>query len=146
MLADGKEILREQTQVTALPFDWWEGLEGNAERIASFVRPRVSECAQILSEAGKRLKKWKADSEFYGYTGANKNDVHQIAAAVFGAVRQYSLEKSGPTDLSVPVCASKEGILKERKATSLQLALLAAACFEAAHRSEERRVGKECRL
>ncbi len=133
VLADGKEILREQTQVTALPFDWWEGLEGNAERIASFVRPRVSECAQILSEAGKLLKKWKADSEFYGYTGANKNDVHQIAAAVFGAVRQYSLEKSGPTDLSVPVCASKEGILKERKATSLQLALLAAACFEAAH-------------
>ena len=100
--AEGMEVCRAQTSITALPFDWWEGLEGNAERVAAFVRPRLAECAQILNSAGTRLKKWKADADFYGYTGADKNAVRNVAAAIYGAVKGCSFEKSQGTDLSSP--------------------------------------------
>ena len=49
---DGKEVCRENVEITALPFDWWEGLEGNAERLSAFVRPRLADCAAVLAEAG----------------------------------------------------------------------------------------------
>ena len=48
---DGREVCRAQSEIVALPYDWWEGLEGNAERLAAFVRPRLSDCAAVLSDA-----------------------------------------------------------------------------------------------
>ena len=119
---------------TALPYDWWEGLGGNAERLAAFVRPRIADCSAILADAGKRLKKWKADAEFYGYANTDKNAVRQIAAAVFAAIKGKSVEKSGETNCASPVCAVPEGsILKSHSASAIQIAVFAAACLEAAH-------------
>ncbi len=141
---DGAEVCCEKIALTALPFDFWEGTEGNAERLAAFVRPRLSDCARILSDAGQCLKKWKIDTEFYGYTGADKNTVRMIAAAIFASVKKYALEKSGETDLSSPVSAALSGsILKDRAASSLQLALFTAACFEAARLHPVLAVGKK---
>ena len=37
-----KELVRTSMNVTVLPYDWWEGLSGNAERLAGFVRPNGS--------------------------------------------------------------------------------------------------------
>lgn len=129
---DGKELCSKSETVTALPYDNWEGLEGNAERLAAFVRPRLSDCAHILENAGKRLKKWSSDIEFYGYTGADKNAVRQISASVFAAIKNLMIEKSEESDLSSPVCAvAAESILKSKKATELQLAIFVAACLEA---------------
>ena len=119
--------------VSALPFDWWEGLDGNAERVAAFVRPRLSECSRVLEDAGKRLKKQNADNEFYGYSGTDKNTVRQIAAAVYAAIKGLAIEKSGETDLSRPLCAARDGLLKERVSTSFRLAVFAAACLESAN-------------
>ncbi|MCI9009914.1 MAG: DUF4011 domain-containing protein [Clostridia bacterium] len=141
---EGEEVMRKKANITALPFDWWEGLEGNAERLASFVRPRVADCSPILSDTGSRLKKWKADAEFYGYTGTDKNAVRQIAAAVFAAIKSRNIEKAGETDLSSPVAAAKEtSILKSKSASALQLALFAAACLEAVHLHPVIAVGKK---
>ncbi len=141
---EGKEVCREEVEITALPFDWWEGLEGNAERLAAFVRPRISDCAAVLAEAGKRLRRWKANAEFYGYAGTDKNDVRQIAAAIYAAIKSFSVEKSGVCDLSAPLSAAHEGsVLKDHAATELELAVFAAACLEAAHLNPVLAVGRE---
>lgn len=126
------ELVRRRTEIVVLPFDWWEGLDGNPERVALFVRPRLAEVAGVLADAGKRLKKWKSDAEFYGYTGADKNAVRQIAAAIFAAIKACSFEKSEETDLSVPLPAAKEGLMKERASSTFRLAVFACACLEAA--------------
>ena len=142
---EGRQVCSASAQVTALPFDWWEGLTGNAERLAAFVRPRLADCAAVLAEAGKRLKKWNKSAEFYGYTGTDKNTVRQIAAAVYASIKAYALEKEGETDLSQPASAARANSpLKENRATSLQLAVFAAACLEAAHLNPVIAVGKNC--
>ncbi len=130
---EGKEVASASTEVTVLPFDCWEGLSGNAERVAAFVRPRLSDCSVVLADAGKRLKKWKADAEFYGYTGTDKNTVRQILAAVYASVKACGI--SGEiSDLTNPCRASHDGsIVKDRRASSFQAALLVASCLEAAH-------------
>ena len=140
--AEGTPLCRETVKVTALPYDWWEGLEGNPERVAAFVRPRLAECSHVLSDAGNRLKKWKADSEFYGYSGADKNAVRQIAAAVYAAIKSLSVEKTCETDLTAPLEAARAGLLKERSSSAFRLALFAAACLEAAHLSPVLALGK----
>lgn len=66
---DKTEVASGEKQITALPYDYWEGLSGNAERVAAFVRPRLSDCARILENAGKRLKKWDESADLYGYAG-----------------------------------------------------------------------------
>ena len=140
---DGKPVARVQTEITALPFDWWEGLDGNAERLAAFVRPRLADCAAVLSDAGKRLKKWNKSAEFYGYTGAGKNDVRQIAAAIYAAIKALAVDKAGESDFTAPLCVAKQGsLLKDRSATAAELAVFTAACFEAARLNPVIAVGK----
>ncbi len=129
----GKEVAHGSAEITVLPFDFWEGLSGNAERIACFVRPRASDCAVVLAEAGKLLKKWKADAEFFGYTGTDKNTVRRILAAIFQSVKSFGIGNE-PCDLSAPLPAVREGsVLKDRRATAFELGILVASCLEAAH-------------
>ena len=128
-----KELVRTSMNVTVLPYDWWEGLSGNAERLAGFVRPKLSDCARVLQEAGERLKKWKESPEFYGYAGADKNAVRRAAAAVFAALRGEDIEKDGETNLNEPLSAVREGsLLRGKKANALELAVFAASALEAA--------------
>ncbi len=131
---DGKEVANATAEITVLPFDWWEGLSGNAERIAAFVRPRTRDCSLILEEAGKRLKKWNESAEYYGYAGADKNAVRAIIAAVFASVKAVGIEPEEEDDLIAPSAAVRENsILKDKKATPFQLAVFVCACLEAAH-------------
>ena len=128
-----KELSSTSVSVTVLPYDWWEGLSGNAERLAGFVRPKIADCTRVLSEAGERLKKWKESPEFYGYAGADKNAVRRAVAAVFAALRGEDIERDGEADLSSPLSAVREGsILRNKKANILELAVFAAASLEAA--------------
>ena len=126
------EVCRDKTKVTVLPYDWWGGLSGNAEFLASFVRPKLADCARVLSDAGQRLKKWKVDADFYGYAGTDKNAVRLIAAAIYASVKQLAVEKTCETDLTAPVSVVAESVAKTRKASTVQLAVFTAACLEAA--------------
>ena len=128
---EGKEICRDTRAVTVLPFDWWEGLSGNPERLAAFVRPRLSDCARVLGEAGKRLRKWTSGMDVYGYTGADKNAVRMTAAAIFAAVKELGIERE-ECSLSAPVRAFSPDLTRMRRGNVLEIALLAAACLEAA--------------
>ena len=46
-----------KANVEALPIDYWNGLSGNAEMLASFVRPKLADCQKILAEAGLQLRR-----------------------------------------------------------------------------------------
>ena len=49
----GKDVICSlATDVQALPIDFWSGLNGNAEMLSAFVRPKLADCQKILAEAG----------------------------------------------------------------------------------------------
>ncbi len=130
---EGAELCRVRAETTVLPYDWWAGTPYNAERLASFVRPKLSDCSFVLADAGQRLKKWKTDAEFFGYTGTDKNTVRKIVAAIFASVKSLNISRFETGAYSLPLPTTVEGsIRKEQKASTLQLALFTAACLEAA--------------
>lgn len=142
-LWEGKELCRAQTEITVLPYDWWEGISGNAERLSAFVRPRLNDCARVLEDAGKRLKKWNTYAEFYGYAGADKSAVHNVVAAVYASMKHFGFEKTAETDLSAPLSAAASGsLIISRRANALELAVFTASCFEAAGLHPVLAVGK----
>ena len=63
---DKQTIASETLTVTALPFDYWQGASGNAELLASFVRPKLADCARLQTEIGAQLKKWGVTGEWRG--------------------------------------------------------------------------------
>ena len=127
---DKKDILQQSWSVTALPFDFWQGTEGNAELLASFVRPKLGDCARVQKEIAEQLKKWDSPCELGGYVGNDKNTIRKIAAAAYAVLRRYSLTKK-EQDISQPVEAGAGvKLLTEKKASPLELALFVCGCLE----------------
>ena len=132
-LTCGKELVCAlEANVTALPIDCWSGLSGNAEMLASFVRPKIADCQKILAEAGLQLKTWGYSTEFAGYSGTDKNGVRGAAAAVFTAIHRLNSERAEDGDLTaVTQIKDASEVVKNKTATPLELALFAASCLEA---------------
>ncbi len=127
---DKKVITKKEWTVTTLPFDYWEGLEGDAELLASFVRPKLGDCSRIQAEIVDQLKKWGAPSELGGYVGNDKNTVRKIIAALFAALRKASIQEK-ECDISRPVEAGAGvKLLADRVASPLELSLFACSCLE----------------
>ncbi len=141
LLIGGKEIASAQFPITALPFDWWEGLLGNTERLAAYVRPAMPESTVLLSDAGNRLKVWGSD-RLNGYENADKNAVRSLFAAVFAVIKGKLFQSTGEIDCTKPLSCMHEGLLKERRASALELAVLACSCLEAAGLNPVLAVGK----
>ena len=126
---DKKTVAMQEVTVLALPFDGWEGLYGNAELIASFVRPKLADPTRLTSDVAAQLKKWEVSGEL-GYEGNDKNTVRRTIAALFASIRRYAFTKVD-ADWTTPVLAGAgTRLLAERKATGLELALLVAATLE----------------
>ena len=127
---DKKVIVEKQWTVTTLPFDYWQGVDGDAELLASFVRPKLGDCARIRTEIVDQLKKWNTPCELGSYVGNDKNAVRRIIAALYAVLRRHSILKK-PCVLTEPVSAGAgTKILTERKATALEMALFACSCLE----------------
>ncbi len=127
---DKKIVATAEWTITTLPFDFWQGTEGNLELLASFVRPRLGDCAKIRADALEQMRKWNVDFEVGGYAQNDKNAVRRMVAAVFAAIRRVSIEKK-EADISLPISAGAGvKILFEKKASALELALFACACLE----------------
>ncbi len=125
-----KLLLSQEWTIKTLPFDYWLGTEGDAELLASFVRPRLGDCAKMQVEVMEQLKKWGENAELGGYVGNDKNTVRRIVAALFSSLRKASiLQKTA--DISQPVAAGAGvKILAERAASPLELSLFACSCLE----------------
>ena len=127
---DKKIITKAEVTVTTLPFDFWEGTEGNEEELAAFVRPRLGDCVRMQSEIAAQLKKWEVPCEFGGYVGNDKNTVRRIIAALYASIRRFAIQRK-EADISQPVEAGAGvKILAERKASPLELALFVCGCLE----------------
>ena len=125
-----KVIASKEWTVTTLPFDYWHGIEGDAELLASFVRPKLGDCARVQTEIVAQLKKWNVNCELGSYVGNDKNAVRSIIAALYAVFRRFSAEKK-PCDLTAPVEAGAGiKILTGRKASVLEMAVFAASCLE----------------
>ncbi len=128
---EDKEVAAEELTVTALPFDYFEGLQGNPERLAHFVRPHMPACDAILTEAGNRLKVWGSDHS-HGYEGCDKNAIRSVLAAIFAVIKGKALERVGEMNAGSPLSCMRDGILEGGRATVMELAMLAASCLEGA--------------
>ncbi len=128
--SEKKTIVSKEWTIKTLPFDFWQGTEGDGELLASFVRPRLGDCAKIQTEVVEQLKKWGEAAELGGYVGNDKNTVRRIIAALFASLRKVSvLQKTA--DISKPVSAGAGvKILAERAASPLELSLFACSCLE----------------
>ncbi len=131
ILQGGKEVCTADISLTALPFDWWEGLKGNPEHLAYYVRPHMPACASVLLEAGNRLKVWGSDHS-NGYENCDKNSIRSVLAAIFAVIKGKSVERAGTIDAASPLSCMRERILEDRKATSMELAVFACSCLEGA--------------
>lgn len=128
-----REVCNLEAAVTALPIDCWSGLAGNTEMLSCFVRPKIADCQKILAEAGLQLKTWGYSSEFVGYAGTDKNGVRNAVASVYAAIRRLNIEREESGDLTGIVSAGNiAAVVRERKATQIEMALFAASCLEAA--------------
>ncbi len=142
VLCGGGEVCAAEEKILALPFDRWEGISGNAERLAAFVRPQLSVCSFLHSEAAKRLKQWKDTGELSGYAGTDKNSARRMLAALFGALKagQYAREAAA---LSSPLPAFHEKLTEEKRANVLEMGVLLCASLEAARLHPVLAVGKK---
>ncbi len=116
--------------VTALPFDYWQGISGDPELLASFVRPRLADCTRLQSEISAQLKKWGVACELGSYIGNDKNAVRRIIAALYAVLRRFAITRKD-CDISSPVEAGAGvKILSEKKASPLEMAILVCSTLE----------------
>ncbi len=125
-----KTLLTKEWAIKTLPFDFWQGREGDGELLAAFVRPRLGDCSRMQTEIADQLKKWNVGVEHTGYIGNDKNTVRRMIAALFSSLRKLSiLQKTA--DISQPVSVgSGVKILTERAASPVELAIFACSCLE----------------
>ena len=127
---DKRIVATAEWTVTTLPFDFWQGTEGDPELLASFVRPRLADCAKVQAEVLEQLRKWNSSFEAGGYIGNDKNTVRRVIAGLYATLRRYSIAKKD-ADITRPVEAGAGvKILSERKASALELALFTCNCLE----------------
>ena len=127
---DKKVVATAEWTLTTLPFDYWQGTDGDVELLAAFVRPKLADCAKVRADALEQLKKWNVSCELGGYVGNDKNTVRRMIAAVYASLRKLAVDKK-EADISKPVEAGAGvKILAERKASALEMSLFAASCLE----------------
>ncbi|MDE6373627.1 MAG: DUF4011 domain-containing protein, partial [Clostridia bacterium] len=122
-----------EAAVKAISMECWTGVAGNAEMLAAFVRPRLSDCQKILAEAGLQLKTWGYSREWSGYSGNDKNALMYAFASMYSAVRNLNIEREecGDTTQLVRV-GNLADLVPSRRATPIAMAVYMASCLEAA--------------
>ena len=129
LFKDKKSVIKTSVFVTVLPFDYWEGLDGNAERLAGFVRPKLADCGKIRADVESQLKKWEVVSDLEGYEGCDKNVIRRTIAAVYASIRKFNFERQD-ADMTKALDVSGTKLLAERKASPIKLALFVCAVLE----------------
>ena len=105
------EAVAVRKTVTVLPFDWWEGLGGNAAYLACHIRPDEA-AAQLSERAQARVGRWGTESS-----------PRYLLAALFEEARAARLVQSLP-DCTCP--------LSTQGNDALSVALRVCACLERA--------------
>ena len=144
-VCSGKTVICSiESSVKAISMDSWSGTSGNAEMLAAFVRPRLSDCQKILAEAGLQLKTWGYSKEWSGYSGNDKNALMYAFASMYSAVRNLNVEREECSDSTGLVrVGNLAELVPSRRATPLAMAVYMASCLEAAKFNPVIIVGKD---
>ncbi len=128
----GERLYRAEKQFTLLPAGHWEGLEGEAARLAAFVDPAAEGCGRVLAVA-QELEKRRVGAGIAGYRAGM--DARDALFAVFSAMRACACAEAEAEQFNafLPVGVSFEGLFTAtRPVNALGAAVLACSCLEAA--------------
>ncbi len=132
--ATGATIHSELYPIALLPYDYYLPNANKPERLAALVTPEHPALVAILQKASYTLFQWTGNGAFDGYQSGDPNRVRKMVAAVYYAIAQEQLmysplppnyEQNG---LRLRMCDS---LFSQRKANSVELSILLAACLEA---------------
>ena len=131
---DKKVIASKEFTFQTLPFDDWQGTDGDIALLSVFVRPRLADCAKMRLEVLEQLKKWNADGTLGeiggGYVGNDKNAVRRISASLYACVRRLGITRE-ESDISKPVTVGAGvKMLTQKSATAPEMALFFCSCLE----------------
>ncbi len=131
---DGKVVAQKEFSFQVLPFDDWQGTEGDNALLSVFVRPRLADCAKMRTEVREQLKKWNAEGQLgeqgTGYIGNDKNAVRRIVAGLYASLRRLAITRA-EADISKTVSiGAGVKLLSQKTATAPEMALFACSCLE----------------
>ena len=129
LVKDKKSIIKTSVKLTVLPFDFWEGVSGNVERLAGFIRPKLADCAKLRLDVQAQLKKWEVFSDLEGYEGANKNTILRTIAGLYAVMRRVNVERE-EVDMTLPVEIEISKFLSKKKASPLEMAIFTCSTLE----------------
>ena len=89
-------LVSESTNLTALAFDQWPGLQYTPELLAAFAMPNHPVVTSMLQLAARYLEKWTGDPSLAGYQFDDPNRVKHMAAAAYAAVQQKNITYAEP--------------------------------------------------
>lgn len=132
--SEEKLLASEASNITALAFDQWPGLQYTPELLAAFAMPNHPVVTSMIQLAAKYLEKWTGDPSLAGYQFEDPNRVKQMAAAAYAAVQQKNITYAEPPS-SFEAFGQRirlaDAVLEQHLGTCLDMTLLYVACLEA---------------
>lgn len=127
-------LISETTNITALAFDQWPGLQYTPELLAAFAMPNHPVVTSMLQLAAKYLEKWTRDPSLAGYQFEDPNRVKNMAAAAYAAIQQKNITYAEPPS-SFETFGQRirlaDAVLEQHLGTCMDMTLLYVACLEA---------------
>ena len=127
-------LVSESTNLTALAFDQWPGLQYTPELLAAFAMPNHPVVTSMLQLAARYLEKWTGDPSLAGYQFDDPNRVKHMAAAAYAAVQQKNITYAEPPS-SFETFGQRirlaDAVLEQHLGTCMDMTLLYVACLEA---------------
>ena len=128
------QLISETTNITALAFDQWPGLQYTPELLAAFAMPNHPVVTSMLQLAAKYLEKWTGDPSLAGYQFNDPNRAKNMAAAAYAAIQQKNITYAEPPS-SFEAFGQRirlaDAVLEQHLGTCMDMTLLYVACLEA---------------
>lgn len=128
------QLISETTNITALAFDQWSGLQYTPELLTAFAMPNHPVVTSMIQLAAKYMEKWTGDPSLAGYQFKDPNRVKSMAAAVYAAIQQKNITYAEPPS-SFEAFGQRirlaDAVLDQRLGTCMDMTLLYVACLEA---------------
>ncbi len=133
--SSGDEIYKGSADITALPFDEWQGYLNYPELLASFVTPDYPEVKEVIGKAADILKEKTGDGIFDGYETEDPERAKAQAEAVYLAIQAMGIageEPSAEYDSVGQRVRLANTLVSDKTASGLDISLFYASCLESA--------------
>lgn len=135
-LTQSEQVLASQSiPVELLAYDQWSGLQSLPEILAAFVLPNHPGVESILLRASELLRLNTGDGSLSGYQTRSRERVLRTVEAIYHALTEQDIRYVSPPasfEQTGQKVRTPDRILESKLATCLDLAVLAAACYEQA--------------